>query len=74
MNLRSAIFLGVSAMVGAGIFALMGEAGAIAGNATWVSFLIAGAVALLSGYSFAMLGARYPSNGGQIRPQERDAG
>jgi amino acid transporter len=66
MSLRSAIFMGVGAMVGAGIFALMGESAAIAGNATWLSFLIAGVVALLSGYSFAMLGARYPSNGGQI--------
>ena len=37
-----AVFLGVGAMVGAGIFALLGEAGAIAGSAVWVSFLIGG--------------------------------
>ncbi|MDF2983287.1 MAG: hypothetical protein K0Q69_3059, partial [Devosia sp.] len=61
-----AAFLGVGAMVGAGIFALLGEAGAIAGSAVWVSFLIAGVIAMLQGYSFAKLGTRYPSQGGTI--------
>ena len=53
-------------MVGAGIFALFGEAGAIAGAAVWVSFLVGGIIALLQGYSFSKLGARYPSAGGII--------
>ncbi len=53
-------------MVGAGIFALLGEAGTIAGTAVWLSFLIAGAIAMLQGYSFAKLGTRYPSRGGTI--------
>ena len=61
-----AAFLGVGAMVGAGIFALLGEAGAIAGSAVWLSFLIAGVIAMLQGYSFAKLGTRYPSRGGTI--------
>jgi hypothetical protein len=30
--------MGVGAMIGAGIFALLGEAGVIAGSAVWVSF------------------------------------
>jgi amino acid transporter len=51
-----AAFLGVGAMVGAGIFALLGDAGAIAGSAVWVSFLIAVAITTLQGYSFAKLG------------------
>ena len=29
-------------MIGAGIFALLGEAGAVAGSAVWLSFLLAG--------------------------------
>ena len=66
MPLRGAIFLGIGSMVGAGIFALFGEAGTIAGAAVWVSFLIGGIIALLQGYSFAKLGARYPSAGGLI--------
>lgn len=66
MTLRGAVFLGIGSMVGAGIFALFGEAGAVAGAAVWVSFLIAGIIALLQGYSFSKLGSRYPSAGGMI--------
>lgn len=64
ITLRGAVFIGIGSMVGAGIFALFGQAGAIAGSAVWVSFAIAGIIALLQGYSFAKLGARYPSAGG----------
>ena len=44
MSVRGAAFLGIGAMVGAGIFALLGEAGAVAGAAVWLSFLLAGIV------------------------------
>ena len=53
-------------MVGAGIFALLGAAGEVAGAAVWLSFLLAGGIALLQGYSFAKFGARYPSAGGLL--------
>src|SRR5215813_12025702 len=66
LSVRQAAFIGVGAMVGAGIFALLGAAGAVAGAAVRVSFLIAGIVAGLQGYSFAKLGARYPSAGGLL--------
>jgi amino acid transporter len=64
LSVRQAAFIGVGAMVGAGIFALLGAAGEVAGAAVWLSFLLAGIVAGLQGYSFAKLGARYPSAGG----------
>ena len=66
LTIRQAAFIGVGAMVGAGIFALLGAAGEVAGAAVWLSFLIAGVVAALQGYSFAKLGARYPSAGGLL--------
>jgi amino acid transporter len=66
MSVRGAAFLGVGSMVGAGIFALLGEAGAVAGSAVWLSFALAGLVALLQGYGIAKLGARYPSSGGLV--------
>ena len=66
MNVTAAVALGIGSMVGAGIFALMGVAGSIAGSAVYLSFVIAGIVALLSGYSMAKLGARYPSAGGIV--------
>ncbi|WP_232087524.1 hypothetical protein ACM66Z_05415 [Sulfurovum sp. ST-21] len=56
-GLWSAVFLGIGSMVGAGIFIVIGEAGAIAGNLVWLSFL-------LSGYSLAKLAIVYPSQGG----------
>lgn len=62
----SAVAMGIGSMVGAGIFALLGEAGAIAGSAVWISFVIGGVIALLSGYSMGRLGARYPSAGGLV--------
>jgi amino acid transporter len=63
---RGAAFLGIGAMVGAGIFALLGEAGAVAGSAVWLSFLLAGIVAALLGYTVVKLGVRFPSSGGLI--------
>jgi amino acid transporter len=66
LSVRQAAFIGVGAMVGAGIFALLGAAGEVAGAAVWLSFLLAGFVAGLQGYSFAKLGARYPSAGGLL--------
>jgi amino acid transporter len=59
LTTRQAAFIGVGAMVGAGIFALLGAA-------VWLSFLLAGAVAALQGYSFAKLGSRYPTAGGML--------
>jgi amino acid transporter len=66
MSVRGAAFLGIGAMVGAGIFALLGEAGAVAGSAVWLSFLLAGVIATLLGYNVVKLGVRYPSSGGLI--------
>jgi len=66
LTVRGAAFLGIGAMVGAGIFALLGEAGAVAGSAVWLSFLLAGVVASLLGYTIVKLGVRYPSSGGLI--------
>jgi amino acid transporter len=66
VSVRGAAFLGIGAMVGAGIFALLGEAGTVAGSAVWLSFLLAGIVAALLGYTVVKLGVRYPSSGGLI--------
>src|SRR6186997_1298775 len=66
ISTQQAAFIGVGAMVGAGIFSLLGTAGEIAGAAVWLSFLLAGGIAALQGYSFARLGARYPSAGGML--------
>jgi amino acid transporter len=61
-------------MAGAGIFSLPGAAGEVAGAAVWLSFLIAGAIAILQGYSFAKFGARYPSAAGLLEYVVRGLG
>ena len=66
MSVRGAAFLGIGAMVGAGIFALLGEAGTVAGSAVWLSFLLAGIVSALLGYTVVKMGVRFPSSGGLI--------
>jgi amino acid transporter len=66
VTVRGAVFLGIGAMVGAGIFALLGEAALVAGSAVWLSFLLAGVVSALLGYTLVKLGVRYPSSGGLI--------
>jgi amino acid transporter len=62
----SAVSMGIGSMVGAGIFALLGEASAISGSAVYLSFIMGGIIALFSGYSLGKLGARFPSSGGII--------
>ncbi len=74
MNVRQAAFIGVGSMVGAGIFSLLGAAGEVAGAAVWMSFLIAGGIAILQGYSFSKFGARYPSAAGLLEYVKRGFG
>jgi amino acid transporter len=74
LTVRQAAFIGVGAMVGAGIFSLLGAAGEVAGAAVWLSFLIAGTIAILQGYSFAKFGARYPSAAGLLEYVVRGLG
>lgn len=60
------VSIGIGSMVGAGIFALLGLVGEQIGSATAISFILSGIVAALAGYSYAKMGARYPSNGGIV--------
>ncbi len=66
IGLWAAISIGVGGMVGAGIFSILGAASAIAGNALYLSFFIAGLVALFNAYSYAKLGVKYPTAGGPV--------
>src|SRR6188472_2313978 len=74
VSTREAAFIGVGAMVGAGIFSLLGTAAEVAGSAVWLSFALAGGIAALQGYSFAKFGARYPTAGGLLEYVNRAYG
>ncbi len=51
---------GVGIILGAGIYALIGEAAGLAGNAVWISFALSALIALLTGLSYAELSSMFP--------------
>lgn len=59
------VFLfGIGGVVGAGIYAIIGQAAALSGNLLWLSFVIAAVVALLTGLSYSEFVSRFPDAGG----------
>jgi len=66
ISLVAAVSIGVGGMIGAGIFSIFGVGAQIAGNAVYLSFIIAGIIALFCAYSYAKLGSRFPSAGGPV--------
>src|SRR5258705_7349840 len=66
IGMAAAVSICIGGMVGAGIFSILGVVAEAAGNAMWLAFAIGGVVALRSTYSYARLGATYPSAGGAV--------
>ena len=64
MSLFDVTFIGVGAMIGAGVFALTGFAAGLAGPALTLAFLLNGLVATFTAISYAELGAAFPEAGG----------
>ncbi len=64
MGLMDATMIGVGAMIGAGIFVLIGIASGVAGPAIIIAFCLNGAIALLTAMSYAELGSCYHDAGG----------
>jgi len=64
ITVASATAIGVGGMMGAGLYTLLGLASTTAGVWLPASFLVGGAVSVFSVYSYAKLGAKYPSRGG----------
>lgn len=58
--------MAVGGMVGGGIFSTLGVVIGIAGQWAWLSFVVAGIVALTSGYSYAKLAEKYGESGGSF--------
>jgi amino acid transporter len=67
MGLWAIVAIGIGGMVGGGIFAVLGLAVQLAGGGTPAAFLIAGIVAMLTGYSYARLSVHVPSQGGTVK-------
>ncbi|MBI5061059.1 MAG: amino acid permease [Candidatus Aenigmarchaeota archaeon] len=60
LGLFEATLYGVGIILGAGIYALLGVGAGIAGNALWISFMIAAFIATFTGLSYAELSSMYP--------------
>ncbi|WP_051286120.1 APC family permease [Salinimicrobium terrae] len=68
------LMFGVGGVVGAGIYAIIGQAAGLSGNMLWVSFVIAATVALLTGLSYAEFVSRYPDSGGSFEYMKQGLG
>ncbi|MAZ73998.1 MAG: hypothetical protein CMC70_12715 [Flavobacteriaceae bacterium] len=66
LGLVDTVFLAMGVILGAGIYAIIGEATGLAGNMIWLAFLIAAFVALLSALSYAEFVSRFPDAGGSF--------
>jgi APA family basic amino acid/polyamine antiporter len=64
LNLLDATAIGVGAIIGAGIFVVLGIAMGYAGPSVIISIIIAGVIASFTAFSFAELGSAIPKAGG----------
>ena len=62
LSLFDLVFYGVGVILGAGIYVLIGNATAIAGNSVWMSFVLAAVIASFTGLSYAELSSMYPKD------------
>ncbi|MFH0955547.1 MAG: amino acid permease [Candidatus Micrarchaeota archaeon] len=66
LGLWSTTLIGVGIILGAGIYALIGEGVAIAGVNIWISFVIGAIVAAITGLSYAELSSMLPKAGAEF--------
>ena len=64
LGLAALVSIGVGGMVGGGIFSVLGLTVQIAGAGAYLSFVVGGIVAALTGWSYAVLSVRVRSRGG----------
>jgi amino acid transporter len=65
LGLLAVIFYGVGAILGAGIYVLVGEVSRVAGYFSPLSFLLAALIALFSALSYIELSVRFPRSAGE---------
>ncbi len=65
LNLLEVTLSGTGIILGAGVYVLIGDAAALAGNAVWLSFALAALIALFTGLSYAELSSMFPTAGAE---------
>lgn len=74
LSLTECIFFGVGSILGAGIYTIIGKVAGLAGNLTWLAFMIASFTAFLTAFSYAELSAAYPKAGGEYEYTKNSLG
>ncbi len=74
VGLTALIVYGVGDMVGAGIYATIGQAAGLMGNTVWIAFLGSMIAAMLTGLSYACISSRYPRAAGAAFVTQRAFG
>ena len=64
MSFNATWSMAVGGMVGGGIFSVLGVIISTAGQWAWLSFVIAGIIALISAHSYSQLSIKYQKSGG----------
>ena len=60
LGLLETTFYGIGIILGAGIYAIIGEGAKVAQGSLWISFVIAAIIGSFTGLSYAELSSRYP--------------
>ncbi|MHA1984757.1 MAG: APC family permease, partial [Candidatus Hodarchaeales archaeon] len=66
LGLKEVIAIAVGAMIGGGIFTVLGRLAGLAGPLAIFSFLLGGLIAFLTAHSYIKLVSKYPSAGGEF--------
>lgn len=66
VSLFAVTFYGVGNVLGAGIYALIGQVVGITGNLSWLAFILASITGAFTGLSYAELSAMYPKSAAEF--------
>ena len=66
--------MGIGVILGAGIYVIIGEVAGLSSNGLWLSVMLAGVVAALTGLSYAELSSRFPEAGAEYVYIEKSFG
>ncbi len=64
LGLAALTLFGVGDILGAGVYGLSGRIAGMVGSAAWMSYVVAGFMAALTGLTYAELASRFPRAGG----------
>ncbi|RLG20894.1 amino acid transporter [Candidatus Micrarchaeota archaeon] len=65
LNFTEVTLTGVGIILGAGIYALIGQGVALTGNSVWLALLFGGIIAMFTGMSYAELSSMFPEAGAE---------